>query len=97
MAGTAKIARQADLDKGLKTPKKAIVDVTWLDACAHMRVKRLDPGRLTDLLVESHTMGRVVAQDKNVLCVATHMNDTDGVDLIAIPIKWIEKVEMFNG
>ena len=66
----AKMATQKDLNKGLKLDRKSIVEVEWLDACAHMDVRKLRPDKLLDLLCVTHTIGRVVAQDKDVLCVA---------------------------
>lgn len=44
----AKIATQKHLDKGLKIKSRALVDVTWLDACAHMNVEEFDPNELLE-------------------------------------------------
>ncbi|MBN2459835.1 hypothetical protein JXB28_06125 [Candidatus Woesearchaeota archaeon] len=88
----AKRATQQDLDAGLKIKSSAIVDVEWLDACAHMAVEKIDPKKLSELLCPTHTIGKVVAQDKEVICVATNISAANGLDLIAIPIKWIKQV-----
>lgn len=90
------MATQKELDAGLKIGSSAIVDVEWLDACAHMAVEKLDLKHLKDLLCPTHTMGKIVAQDKEVLCVATHISAANGLDLIAIPVKWIELIKIFE-
>ena len=38
----AKMATQKDLDAGLRIDDTAVVEVDWLDACAHMAVERID-------------------------------------------------------
>lgn len=90
----AKMATQSDLDCGLKIASNALVDVKWLDACFHMNTEKVDLGNLKSLLCPTHTMGRVVAQDEKVICVATNISEANGVDLIAIPIRWIESVRI---
>lgn len=93
----AKMAKQSDLDRGLKIDERALVQVHWLDACAHMNVEKIDPKKLKDLLCPTLTVGRVVAQDRKVLAVATNISSANGVDLIAIPIRWIEQVKILEG
>jgi hypothetical protein len=90
----AKMATQKDLDAGLKIKMSSIVDVEWMDACAHMNVEKINLGKLGELLCPTHTIGKVVAQDDKVICVATNISAANGLDLIAIPIKWIEKVKI---
>lgn len=92
----AKKAFQKDLDAGMKVDGRAIVDVEWLDACAHMAVEKIDSAKLKDLLCPSHTMGKVVAQDDEVICVATHVSAASGIDLMAIPIKWVKSISIFE-
>ena len=91
---SAKRATQKDLDNGLRIESKAIVDVEWLDACFHMNVEKLHPKQLLTFLSPTHTFGKVVAQDSNVICVATNESSVNGVDIIAIPIRWIESVKI---
>jgi hypothetical protein len=93
----AKIATQRDLDRGLEIDSRALVDVEWLDACAHMNVEKINLARLSDFLCPTHTMGRVVAQDESVLCVATNISNANGVDMIAIPVRWIQKIKIVSG
>lgn len=92
----AKMATQRDLDEGLKIGSKALVDVEWLDACAHKCIEKINPKHLLKLLCPSHTMGKVVAQDKDVLCVARHISNANGFDIIAIPIRWIRCIKMMG-
>ncbi|MFH1316738.1 MAG: hypothetical protein ABII01_04415 [Candidatus Woesearchaeota archaeon] len=90
------MATQKDLDRGMKIDDKALVEVEWLDACAHMNVEKLNMSKLLDFLCPTRTMGRIVAQDKKVLCVATNISNANGIDLVAIPIRWIEKVKIME-
>lgn len=90
----AKMATQKELERGLKIESSALVDVKWLDACAHMNVEKLNPKKLKDLLCPTHTIGKVVAQDNKVLCVATNISAANGIDMIAIPVRWVEKVRI---
>lgn len=92
----AKIARQKELDKGLKIDTKAVVDVEWLDACAHMNVEKIDTTNLLEFLCPTHTIGKVVAQDKKVICIATNISAANGLDIIAVPVKWIESIKIFG-
>lgn len=92
----AKMATQNDLDKGLKIDSDSIVDVEWLDACAHMNVEKLNPKNLLEWLCVTHTIGKVVAQDKNALCVATNFSDANGIDMIAIPIRWVKSMKIIE-
>lgn len=97
VAGTvAKMATQRELDAGLRIGSSAIVDVEWLDACAHMAVEKINPKKLSELLCPTHTIGKVVAQDKQVLCVATNISAANGLDLIAIPIRWIKLIRIIQ-
>ena len=92
----AKRATQKELDAGLKIESSALVDVKWLDACAHMNVEELDTNSLIELLCPTHTLGKVVAQDDKVLVVATNISAANGLDLIAIPVRWIESVKIME-
>ena len=93
----AKMATQKDLDRGLKINGDSIVDVEWLDACAHMNVEKLNPKNLLEWLCVTRTVGKVIAQDKNALCIATNFSEANGIDMIAIPIKWIRKMKIMEG
>ena len=97
VAGTvAKMATQEDLNQGLKLRRDCVIDVEWLDACSHMNVEKLHPKRLSEWLCVTHTVGRVVAQDEKVMCVATNFSAANGIDMIAIPIKWIESIRIME-
>jgi len=93
---SAKMATQKDLDSGLKIGLNALVDVEWLDACFHMNVEEMDTNNLAEFLCPTKTMGRVVAQDKNVICVATNISNANGIDMLAIPIRWIKSMRIME-
>ena len=92
----AKMATQKELDEGLKIRSAFIVDVKWLDACQHINVEKINENDLEELLCITHTIGKVVAQDEKVICIATNISEANGLDLIAIPIKWIEEIKIFG-
>jgi hypothetical protein len=92
----AKMATQKDLDKGMQIKSNALVEVNWLDACAHMNVEEINKNKLIDFLCQTQTMGKVIAQDKNVLCIATNISAANGADIIAIPIKWIKWLKIIE-
>jgi len=91
------MATQTELDNGLKIERTALVEVNWLDACAHMDVEKINQNKLSDFLCPTQTIGKVVAQDENVICVATNISQANGIDMIAIPTKWIKMVKIFGG
>ena len=92
----AKMATQKDLDNGLKIKSNAVVDVEWLDACAHMNVEKLHPNKLLEWLCPTHTIGKVIAMDKNVMCIGTNISNANGLDMIAVPTKWIKKIKIME-
>ena len=67
-----------------------VVEVVWSDAASHSKVEKLKLNSLNSLLVESHTFGKIVAENRRVIVIATHMNDSDGLDFIAIPKGWVK-------
>ncbi len=92
----AKMATQKDLDSGLKIKSNSLVDVEWLDACAHMNVGKINPKNLLEFLCSTHTIGKVVAQDDEVLCVASNVSAANGLDLIAIPVRWVQSIRIME-
>ena len=70
-----------------------LVEVVWQDAASHSRVEKLKLNSLNSLLVESHSFGKIVAENSRVLVVATHMNNSDGLDFIAIPKGWVKIIK----
>jgi len=91
------MATQKDLNTGLRISGTAMVDVRWLDACAHMNVEKIKDNNLLEWLCPTHTFGKVVAQNENVLCVATNVSNANGLDMIAIPVKWIKSIKIVEG
>jgi len=47
-------------------------------------------------LCPTHTFGKVVAQNRNVMCIATNVSNANGLDMIAVPIKWIKKIKILE-
>jgi hypothetical protein len=59
-----------------------------------MNVEKINPNNLLEFLCSTHTIGKVVAQDNDVLCVATNVSAANGLDLIAIPVRWIQSIRI---
>ena len=93
----AKMATQTDIENGFQIAANTLVEVNWLDACAHMNVEKINKAKLVDFLCPTQTIGKVVAQDENVVCVATNVSQANGIDMIAIPIRWIKMIKIFGG
>jgi hypothetical protein len=81
----------------MQQPRGKIVEVVWMDAALHERIPKLDLTKLEEFLVESHTFGKLVAEDEKVMLVATHMNRVEGADILAIPKGWIKEVNVQKG
>ena len=82
----------AGIKSKLALARAPLVEVIWFDAASHARVDKLD-SNLSALLVESHTFGKIVAENTKVLVIATHMNSSDGLDFIAIPKGWVKIIK----
>jgi len=82
----------AGIKSKLALARAPLVEVVWFDAASHARVDKLSFD-LSSLLVESHTFGKIVAENSRVLVVATHMNNSDGLDFIAIPKGWVKIIK----
>jgi hypothetical protein len=90
------MATQKELDAGLRIASSAIVQVHWLDACAHMNVEKLNPSNLEEWLCPTHTIGKVVAQNSEVICIATNISAANGLDMIAIPVRWVKWIKIMR-
>lgn len=78
-------------------PKGKIVEVVWMDAALHEKIPQIELAKIEDLLIESHTFGKLVAENDKVLLVATHMNVAEGADILAIPKGWVKEVKVQGG
>lgn len=97
VAGTkAMVATQEELDQGIQIPTEAVVDVLWMDACFHMNVKELELERVDELLCPTHTFGKIAAQTEDTIAVVTNSSAANGADILAIPIKWVKKITIFQ-
>jgi len=93
----AKIATLHDLENGPEVKKGTILDVQWLDACAHTNVEKINSKNLLELLCPTNTIGKLIAVDHQVLCLATNISAANGLDLLAIPVRWIESIKIIGG
>jgi hypothetical protein len=74
----------------LATTKRKVVYVHWVDACSQDSWQSISS--VTPLVLESHTIGYLVAENKEAISVANTVNDSNDVCcIIHIPKKWIKQ------
>ena len=47
-------------------------------------------------LAVCETIGEIIIDDPKVLIVVQHWSDTDGIDILAIPKDWTQKIEILK-
>ena len=73
-----------------------LVKVTWNDAAQQIKVHTLDFNNPLSHLAVCETIGELVFRDSKALILVQHWSDTDGVDILAIPRDWCQKIEVLE-
>jgi hypothetical protein len=73
-----------------------LVKVTWNDAAQQIKVHTLDFNNPVGHLAICETIGELVFRDSKALILVQHWSDTDGVDILAIPRDWCQKIEVLE-
>jgi len=73
-----------------------IVKVTWLDAAQQIKIHALNGKEPEKHLAICETIGELVIRDRKTLILVQHWSDTDGVDILAIPRDWCQKIEVME-
>ena len=73
-----------------------LVKVTWLDAAQQIKIHALDAENPENHLAVCETVGELVIDNPKALILVQHWSDTDGIDILAIPRDWTQKVEVLE-
>jgi hypothetical protein len=73
-----------------------LVKVTWNDAAAQIKIHRINALDPTEHLAVCETIGELVVDDPKALILVQHWSDTDGIDILAIPRDWCQKIEVIK-
>ena len=73
-----------------------LVKVTWNDAASTFKQYKINGDNPSEHLTICETMGELVAMDRKALIVVMHGSQCDGVDIMAIPRDWTQKIEVME-
>jgi len=73
-----------------------IVKVTWNDAAEQIKIHTLNGANPEEHLAVCETVGELVVKDRKALILVHHWSDTDGIDILAIPTDWVQKIEVLE-
>jgi hypothetical protein len=73
-----------------------LVKVTWNDAAQQIKIHTLDFNNPMNHMAVCETIGELVFRDSKALILVQHWSDTDGVDILAIPRDWCQKIEILE-
>ena len=73
-----------------------LVKVTWNDAAEQIKIHTLNGANPEEHLAVCETVGELVVKDRKALILVHHWSDTDGIDILAIPTDWVQKIEVLE-
>jgi len=73
-----------------------LVKVTWNDAAQQIKIHELNFNNPEVHLAVCETIGELVFRDSKALILVQHWSDTDGIDILAIPRDWCQKIEVLE-
>ena len=73
-----------------------LVKVTWNDAAEQIKIHAINGENPVEHLAVCETIGQLVVKDRKALILVHHWSDTDGIDILAIPTDWVQKIEVFE-
>jgi len=73
-----------------------IVKVTWNDAAEQIKIRAINGANPEEHLAVCETVGELVVKDRKALILVHHWSDTDGIDILAIPTDWVQKIEVLE-
>ena len=73
-----------------------LVKVTWWDAAQQIKLHTINAKKPEMHLALCETIGELIIDDPKVLILVQHWSDTDGVDVLAIPKDWSQKIEVLK-
>jgi aspartate 1-decarboxylase len=72
------------------------VKVTWNDAASTFKTYKINGDNPSEHLTICETVGELVAKDDKAIVVVMHGSHCDGVDIMAIPRDWCQKIEILE-
>ena len=72
------------------------VKVTWNDAASTFKAYRINGENPSEHLTVCETVGEMVAKDDKAVVIVMHGSQCDGVDIMAIPRDWCQKIEVME-
>ena len=72
------------------------VKVTWNDAASTFKTYKINGDNPSEHLTTCETVGEMVAKDDKAIVVVMHGSHCDGVDIMAIPRDWCQKIEILE-
>ena len=73
-----------------------LVKVTWNDAAEQIKIHAINGENPVEHLAVCETICELVVKDRKALILVHHWSDTDGIDILAIPTDWVQKIEVFE-
>ena len=73
-----------------------LVKVTWNDAAEQIKIRAINGENPEEHLAVCETVGELVVKDRKALILVHHWSDTDGIDILAIPTDWVQKMEVLE-
>ena len=72
------------------------VKVTWKDAASTFKTYKINGDNPSEHLTTCETVGEMVAKDDKAIVLVMHGSHCDGVDIMAIPRDWCQKIEVME-
>ena len=72
------------------------VKVTWNDAASTFKTYKINGDNPSEHLTICETVGEMVAKDDKAIVLVMHGSHCDGVDIMAIPRDWTQKIEVME-
>ena len=73
-----------------------LVKVTWNDAAQQIKVDTINAAKPEEHLAVCESVGELIVKDRKALILVQHWSDTDGIDVLAIPRDWCQKIEVME-
>jgi len=73
-----------------------IVKVTWYDAAQQIKINTVNAAKPEEHLAVCESIGELIVKDRKALILVQHWSDTDGIDILAIPRDWCQKIEVME-
>ena len=73
-----------------------LVKVIWNDAAQQIKVHTINAANPQEHLAVCETVGELIVKDRKALILVQHWSDTDGIDILAIPRDWCQKIEVME-